>query len=52
MKKVTKRRLSVFAFYFFVFVSLVQGVYPYSIPPAILEETKDHTPHPKVVKRK
>lgn len=52
MKKVTRSRLSVFTFYLFAFVSLVQGLYPYSIPPVILEETKDYTPHLKEVKRK
>lgn len=52
MKKETKSNLALYTLFFFALASSVSGFHSYELPPAVLEEDKFYTPHPKVVKRK
>lgn len=52
MKKSTRRKLSLFTFFILTFVSIVQGGYPFNIPPAVIEERIDYIPYRKAVKLK
>ncbi|EJW13937.1 hypothetical protein PAV_141p00430 (plasmid) [Paenibacillus alvei DSM 29] len=48
MKRKWKKRISEFMYYIMV-VQIFCGIH---YPPAILEESRDYAPHPKVVRRK
>lgn len=52
MKKSTRRRLSLFTLFIITFVSIVQGGYPFNIPPVITEERIEYIPYRKAVKLK
>lgn len=48
MKRKWKRRIAILMYW----IMLIQAFCGLSYPPAILEEPKDYTPHPRVVRRK